>query len=165
MSMRSSRLDDPMTDRLPMMVAVAVASFAAPGRARESLRLEPGTWPFEFWDSLDETSREDAATAADTLTGRGWDAVVLGDAQYPARVAAVKSPPPVLFAWGDVDLLQRDAIGMCGSRRASEAGLRAARACAVVAAREGLVVVSGNAAGIDTEAHIGALEGGSATIL
>lgn len=154
-----------MTGRLPMMVAVAVATFAVPARARESLRLAPGTWPFEFWDTLDEALREDAATTADALVARGWDAVVLGDPQYPERLAALKSPPPVLFAWGDLDLLQRDAIGMCGSRKASEAGLRAARACAVVAAREGLLVVSGNAAGVDTEAHVGALEGGSATIL
>jgi DNA processing protein len=154
-----------MTDRLPMMVAVAIATSVVPARARESLRREPPTWPFEFWDTLDESAREDARTTADALLARGWDAVVLGDALYPKQLAVVKSPPPVLFVWGDVDLLHRAAIGVCGSRKASEAGLRAARACAAVAAREGLVVVSGNAPGVDTEAHIGALEGGSATIL
>lgn len=148
-----------------MMVAVAVANFAVPGRAREGLRLEPRTWPFDFWDTLDETARAEAATTADAIGSRGWGAVVLGDPKYPERLAALKSPPPVLFTWGDVDLLDRSSIGMCGSRKASESGLRAARACAVVAAREGFVVVSGNAAGVDSEAHIGALEGGSATIL
>jgi len=54
---------------------------------------------------------------------------------------------------------------MCGARKASGTGLRAARACASVAAQAGLVVVSGNAAGVDSEAHLGALEGGSSTIL
>ena len=154
-----------MNDRLPLPVLVAIANFSTPTSARLGFRNATGEWPYSFWDSLDDIRQSEASTAADSLAEKGWGAITLGDSAYPDRLAAVKSPPPVLFYRGDVEILQMPAIGMCGSRRASEAGLRAARVCAMTAAREGLVVASGNAAGVDTEAHLGALEGGSATIL
>jgi len=154
-----------MTDRLPLMVAVAMATCVTPAQARAGLRLAPNTWAFTTWDDLSESEQAESAATAEALGSRGWGAIDLADPAYPDRLAALKSPPPVLFYRGDVELLSRPALGMCGSRKASAAGLRAARACAMVAAQEGLVVVSGNAAGVDTEAHVGALDGGSSTIL
>lgn len=154
-----------MTDRLPLAVSVAVVNYATPASARLGLRSDPGVWPYSFWDSLDVPRHDEASGTADALATLGWGAVALGDVRYPSRLAALKSPPPVLFYRGDVGILTLPTIGMCGSRRASEAGLRAARVCATTAARAGLVVASGNAAGVDTEAHLGALEGGSATVL
>lgn len=142
------------------MVAVAIATCVTPDQARAGLRLPPSTWAFKTWDDLSESERAESAAPADALGSRGWGAIDLADPAYPDRLTALKSPPPVLFYRGDVELLHRPAIGMCGSRKASAAGLRAARACATVAAQAGLVVVSGNAAGVDSEAHLGALEGG-----
>lgn len=154
-----------MTDRLPLAVAVAIATYSTPASARAGLRGDPGAWPYSFWNSLDAARHDEASGTADALATLGWGAVTLGDTSYPGRLAALKSPPPVLFYRGDVGILNLPTIGMCGSRKASEAGLRAARVCAMTAAHTGLVVASGNAAGVDTEAHLGALEGGSATIL
>ena len=154
-----------MTDRLPLMVAVAIATFVTPAQARAGLRLAPNTWAFTTWDDLSESEKAESAATAEALGSRGWGAIDLADPAYPDRLATLKSPPPVLFYRGVIELLHRPAIGMCGSRKASAAGLRAARACAMIAAQEGLVVVSGNAAGVDSEAHLGALEGGSSTIL
>lgn len=154
-----------MTDRLPLAIAVAVVNYAAPSIARLGLRGDNGAWAFSFWDSLDGPRRDEASSSADALATLGWGAIALGDSNYPGRLAALKSPPPVLFYRGDIGILRHPTIGMCGSRKASDAGLRAARVCAATAARAGLVVASGNAVGVDTEAHIGALEGGSATVL
>jgi DNA processing protein len=66
--------------------------------------------------------------------------------------------------WGNPDLLRSKSIGVCGSRHASEAGLKYAHILGHVAADQSLVVVSGYAAGVDEHAHRGALEAGGATI-
>ncbi len=79
------------------------------------------------------------------------------DSAYPARLARLVDPPMVLFARGDLHLLQRPAVTIVGSRRATEYGRRAARALGAALVERGLVVVSGLAKGIDSAAHRGAL--------
>lgn len=72
--------------------------------------------------------------------------------------------PGVLYAAGDVSLLDpgRRRVAIVGSRKASAEGVRRARKLASLLAREGVVVVSGLAKGIDQAAHLGAIgvEGG-----
>lgn len=70
----------------------------------------------------------------------------------------------VVWACGATSLIGSRAIGVSGSRAASDAGLLAARDVAVSAAHHQLVVVSGHAAGVDTRAHLGAIESGGKTI-
>jgi DNA processing protein len=84
--------------------------------------------------------------------------------RYPAGVVSGRKAP-VLSALGNLDLLDRPGIGFCGSRKASEKGLSVAADCAEQAVAAGFVVISGNAAGIDLEAHRAALQHGGATIL
>ena len=69
-----------------------------------------------------------------------------------------------LFAVGNVDLLSRQGIGICGSRDASVEALTYAFKFGCEATRQGLVVISGYARGVDRQAHKGALEAGGATI-
>ncbi|RMF71735.1 MAG: hypothetical protein D6740_06225 [Alphaproteobacteria bacterium] len=89
-----------------------------------------------------------------------------GSPDYPQAVLKTfGARAPVLSLLGNRDLLDRPGVGFCGSRRASERGIAAARDCAEQAARRGLVVISGNAAGIDLAAHHAALSAGGATIL
>jgi DNA processing protein len=66
---------------------------------------------------------------------------------------------------GAADLLTAQGIGMCGSRNASDEGLRAAAACAEVATQQGLTVVSGYARGVDTATHVSALSSGGNTVV
>lgn len=70
----------------------------------------------------------------------------------------------VLYAVGNLDLLQGPCVGLCGSRHASPAALQLARAFGKEVARQGIVLVSGYARGVDREAHQGALEAGGGTI-
>ena len=73
--------------------------------------------------------------------------------------------PERLFAAGDVELIRgRARVSVVGARRSTTVGLRRARRLAVELAREGVVVVSGLAAGIDTAAHDGVLAAGGRTI-
>ena len=65
---------------------------------------------------------------------------------------------------GNANLLTLKAIGICGSRNASNDALKWARRFGAEAAERELVVVSGYARGTDREAHKGALEAGGTTI-
>ncbi|MFW5836581.1 MAG: DNA-processing protein DprA [Desulfovibrionaceae bacterium] len=86
---------------------------------------------------------------------------------YPAMLAATlgDKAPAALHARGAVDLLEKPCVGFCGSRNVTEKGLDIARDCAEQAVQAGMVVVSGNARGVDRAAHRAALEHGGTTIL
>jgi DNA processing protein len=91
--------------------------------------------------------------------------LVIGDPEYPSRLAAVDPPPPVLWTIGDVALLARPVVGVVGARIASSGGQRFARGLAAELGRAGYAIVSGMARGIDAAAHEGALPTGTAAVL
>jgi DNA processing protein len=84
---------------------------------------------------------------------------------FPQALAALDPPPPLLWARGDPGLLDRPSVALVGARVASAAGQRFARGLAAELGREGLVVVSGMARGIDGAAHEGALATGTVAVL
>ncbi len=90
------------------------------------------------------------------------------DADYPHLLLEIPSPPPVLYYRGRVQLQENQAItplvGIVGTRDPSEYGKRWTRRISTALVKRGFTVVSGMAAGIDTEAHIGCLEAGGRTI-
>jgi DNA processing protein len=92
------------------------------------------------------------------------DAVALGDPRYPRALLDSPDPPLLLYVRGRIDLLERPAIAIVGSRNATAQGLENARAFAAHLGGAGWVVVSGLALGIDGAAHEGALAGGGGTI-
>ena len=97
-------------------------------------------------------------------------AVGIDDYRYPERVKAIvdmmrTKPIARLHMIGNTELLRMPSIGICGSRKPSEHGLDIARDCARQATEEDIVVVSGNAAGVDLEAHFHSLANGGSTIL
>lgn len=102
--------------------------------------------------------------AATSMVRRPYFAVDSEDLQYPARLKVLASYPRTIWAMGNVSLLERAAIGICGSRDASPKGIEHARHFSDIAAKLGLAVVSGYSRGIDHESHIGALQSGGATI-
>lgn len=83
---------------------------------------------------------------------------------YPAVLREIPDPPGLLFCRGALAVEDRLAIGMVGTRHASQYGRQQARRLAGSLARAGLTVVSGLARGIDGECHRGALEAGGRTI-
>lgn len=87
-----------------------------------------------------------------------------GAAEYPAALRDLPDAPPILWAQGNVSLLQRPMVAMVGARNASSLGLRMARRLAETLVEAGFVVVSGLARGIDAEAHRAALQGGTAAV-
>lgn len=83
-----------------------------------------------------------------------------GDPQYPAALVGVRSAPPLLFYAGPgaVDQM-RGRVAIVGTRKTDSDWLAWTRQFAKTCAQQSLVVVSGAAEGIDTNAHKGALEG------
>lgn len=89
------------------------------------------------------------------------------EGSYPQKLKEVlgKLAPASIYYKGNLSLLDKQGVGFCGSRNASEKGLRTAKDCAEQVVDESLVVVSGNASGVDLVAHRTALENGGTTIL
>lgn len=81
-----------------------------------------------------------------------WD-----EPQYPQLLREIYDPPPLLYVKGNVDLLNRHAISIVGTRRPTPYGNQMAERLARDLADRGLVIVSGLARGIDACAHKGAL--------
>lgn len=90
--------------------------------------------------------------------------VTLADANYPKALLEISDPPPLLYAKGNLALLNQPSIAIVGSRNASVQGEKNAEAFASDLCHQGLCVVSGMALGIDGAAHRGALKVNGATI-
>ncbi|MEG3845660.1 DNA-processing protein DprA [Microcoleus sp. herbarium19] len=89
------------------------------------------------------------------------------DSDYPSLLLEIPSPPPVLYYCGNVDVKENKGItptvAIVGTRSPSEYGKKWTRKFSAVLAKNGFTVVSGLAAGIDTEAHTACLEAGGRT--
>ncbi|MGC6328055.1 DNA-processing protein DprA [Rhizorhabdus sp. FW153] len=88
-----------------------------------------------------------------------------GEPLYPAWLDRCDGAPAMLVLRGDPALLQRRAVAMVGARNASGAAMRFARMLAHELSSRGWLVVSGLARGIDTAAHVGSLEQGTAAVI
>src|SRR5581483_6531070 len=90
--------------------------------------------------------------------------ISLGDARYPAALAAIPSPPPLLWIRGCADSLSGPMVAIVGSRAASPYALEVARRLAGDLARRNITIVGGMARGVDSAAHRGALEADGVTV-
>ena len=120
--------------------------------------------PADLFDTSDEPA--DLAKARADIAG--WRDADLGflaflDDDYPAQLREIHDLPPVLFHRGTL-LQDEAAVSVVGSRQATRRGLDAARSIAAGLVERGLTVVAGLAAGIDTAAHVAALDAGGRTV-
>lgn len=76
---------------------------------------------------------------------------------YPALLAHLDVPPPLLYVKGRLELLNAPSIAIVGSRQCSAAGAKLSGHFASALAEAGYVIVSGFARGIDSFAHEAAL--------
>lgn len=89
----------------------------------------------------------------------------LGSADFPQALNELSDAPPLLWAIGDVSVLHKPIIAMVGARNCSSLGARMARGLAADLGKQGYVIVSGLARGIDTAAHMAALDTGTVAVM
>lgn len=109
---------------------------------------------------VDEIEREFARAAT-----MGARFIAYGESGYPARLRDIEGPPPFLAVKGRIELLERSAVGIVGSRNASAAGRKLTTLFAHGLGEAGFAVVSGFARGIDAEAHRASLAFGTIGVL
>ena len=87
-----------------------------------------------------------------------------GQPGYPAQLKEIRNYPKTIYYLGDPELLRTRCVAVVGSRTTTVYGRNAAKAIAGCLARQGITVVAGMAAGIDTCAHEGTLSERGKTI-
>lgn len=90
--------------------------------------------------------------------------VTIFDSIYPALLKEIDSPPLVLYAKGNLDLLNTQCLAVVGTRRASKYGREITKKFVDSIALSGVTIVSGLADGIDSVAHSTALDVNGKTI-
>ena len=91
--------------------------------------------------------------------------VAMGEKGYPAALSHVDAPPPLLYVKGRLELAEGPIVAMVGARNGSAVGQKLTRQLATELGLEGFVIASGLARGIDTAAHLAALERGTIAVL
>ena len=99
------------------------------------------------------------------LEAPGHDVLFWHDEDYPEPLREISDAPFALWLDGNRAHLQGEllSVAMVGARKASQYGRRQAHDLAAQLSRQGLVITSGLALGIDAAAHEGALASGGTT--
>jgi len=93
------------------------------------------------------------------ILSAGISAVAINSPDYPHLLKEIYVPPSILYFKGDIqDLNNGYSVAVVGTRKASfyglETGLKLSRELALA----GIKIISGLALGIDSKAHLGAIE-------
>lgn len=167
---------------------VALISLPGMGPARLSAVVEqagsaPAAWDLVRAGDLDGIDLRTVETRAELV--RGWRdaarctdpadvldrhvaagvAVLLpGDGCWPSALVTDPEPPRMLFARGDVALLERPGVAVVGTRRCTAGAVQIAGRFGAGLSDAGLTVISGLALGVDGAAHRGALGAGGSPV-
>src|SRR4051812_19286161 len=154
---------------LPRLTPAAIRTLAARGPLAALL-----SDPEPHADLLDDEMRrrirngearrraEEERTRAHALGVRIVDGT---DADFPILLGRIFDPPPVLYVRGRLLAAEGEtSVAIVGARAATPGGVSLARAMARDLASSGATVVAGLARGIDTAAHLGALDAGGRTV-
>ena len=80
------------------------------------------------------------------------------DADYPERLRNIPDPPRTLYVRGNLPPDDRPTVAIIGARSASDYGLQVARSFGRALAMQGIGIISGMAAGIDSAGQWGAID-------
>lgn len=138
--------------------SMKTAWLAPPKRLREIL----GPKIVEGWQKT--RTNWDPDRELEALRQSGFRVLCSADQNYPANLKKIADPPPILYYWGSFEYGDDVAVAIVGTRNPTPLGAYHARELSAQLSRQGLTVVSGMARGIDSEAHLGALQTGGRTI-
>ena len=116
-------------------------------------------------DKLLSSDLEHARNIAAICDNNGIRIYLRGSDEYPKRLEGCAAPPEVLFSLGSAEMaLNARTIAVVGSRDCDDYSLAISRRISADLAKSGFTIVSGFARGIDTSAHLGALDAGGSTV-
>ena len=113
-------------------------------------------------DKIRPGDREKISTAYEQLKRQGVDIIYPGHPDFPPQLLDIS---PILFVKGEKKRLMSDSVTIVGARDVSDKGIRITRNLSDELVGKGINIVSGYAGGVDTEAHLGALEAGGTTTI
>lgn len=149
--------------RLVQVVAASGSADGAFGAPSAFLRAA-AQLPASVAAAIATGSPATGARLIERVVALGGQVLLPYDEAFPARLRDIPDPPPFLCALGRPELAAREAVAVVGSRDHTNYGASVCRSLAGAAGREGLVVVSGMARGLDAAAHEAALDAGGTTI-
>lgn len=98
------------------------------------------------------------------LNNLGIGILFINDENYPENLKNISSPPLFLYYKGDLKLLNKNKVGIVGTRKATSYGKISCEKLTKDLVKNKVVTVSGLALGIDTVCHKSTLEGDGKTI-
>lgn len=109
-------------------------------------------------------SLKNAESLISECAKKGIGITAYSEPEYPNQLRFISDPPPVLFYKGNIGCLSgTKTITSVGKRSASEYSIFACKRICSGLAREGFVIVSGFAVGIDITSHMAAASQGYPT--
>jgi DNA processing protein len=124
------------------------------------IRGKDVTW-YSTWQKLDKDQY--LAQEKAYLESQNISIIIIGDTDYPYRLAEIANPPTILYVQGDISGLD-NALAIIGTRKYSPYGARITEKISKELSEAGIPIISGLALGIDGIAHRGCLAGNSKTI-
>ncbi len=116
----------------------------------------------------EENELHTAVSTAEDLLARwsleGVHFATFLEPDFPSQLLAIHQRPPFITWRGTQASKDANGVAIVGTRSASPDGVRRARRLASEIAGRGVTVVSGLASGIDTAAHLGALDANGRTV-
>ena len=113
-------------------------------------------------EKIREEDREKVTTAYEQLKEHRINIIYPEHPDFPPHLLEIA---PVLFVKGAQKRLTSDSVTIVGARDVSDKGIRITRNLSGELVGKGINIVSGYAAGVDSEAHLGALAAGGTTTL
>lgn len=115
--------------------------------------------------ALEDKNLDGAEKILEDCDREGIHILTIQDADYPERLAMIYDPPAVLYWKGKaLSVDDRLTVALVGTRRCTPYGEEVAGRLGLELARNGAVLVSGMAQGIDAAGLRGALQGGGTVI-
>jgi DNA processing protein len=119
-------------------------------------KMAKGIKSFSGWEALEGNLRR--------LAAEGVGVVSYDSDEYPEMLGHIQDSPVILYIKGDIKKDDKYAIAIVGTRKPTPYGRSVTESMASELADMGFTVVSGLARGIDSSAHVGALNAGGRSI-
>lgn len=113
---------------------------------------------------LDKKHRNNLEKYIEYMQKHNIKMITIQDKEYPQKLRNIYDPPVVLYAKGNIDILNGKSLAIIGSRECSEYGKKVAKQLAYNLSKQNINIISGLAKGIDTYAHKGAVKNKKNTI-